>query len=72
MIEIILSAVLLLCLPVTYAEMRLACRQLAAILTGTPYYERAGIFWTVLYMRLVYAALWLVSLYVLLTMLTAR
>jgi len=72
MIEIILSVVLLLCMPVTYTEMRLACKQLAALLTSTPYYERAGIFWVVLYMRLVYAALWLVALYVLLTMLIAR
>lgn len=57
-LTIFLSISLLIGFPVLYAEVKLALGQVKAIFKRQTFYERAGEFWLVLYMRISFALIW--------------
>ena len=57
-LTIFLAISLIFGFPVLYAEALLAWKQIRAIFRRQPFYERAGEFWLVLYMRISFALIW--------------
>lgn len=57
-LSIFLLVSLLIGFPVLYAELRLVAKQISAIFRRQVFYERAGEFWLVLYMRIAFALIW--------------